>query len=185
MARELRCDDITMQATAEHTGLSVRDAANWERVLRGGEGDGGRSQLGADRRGGESRVVPFAGRDRLATRVGDLAMRPIPVVPSHVTMLAARKVAALKRISLLLVERSDQLVGIVDERALATATDATSVSGAMRPFGTCLDPGMSVAQARDVFVCTRAAVLPVIVGGFVLGAVARGDIENAKTVPRL
>ena len=42
-----------------------------------------------------------------------------------------------------------------------------------------LRPAMSVAQARALFVCTRAAVLPVIAGGFVLGAVTRADIERA------
>jgi hypothetical protein len=39
---------------------------------------------------------------------------------------------------------------------------------------------MSVAEARDVFVCARANILPVIAGGFVLGAVGRADLERTR-----
>jgi CBS domain-containing protein len=39
---------------------------------------------------------------------------------------------------------------------------------------------MSVAQARELFVRARTTVLPVIAGGFVLGAVTREDIERTK-----
>jgi CBS domain-containing protein len=169
-----------MQSTAEHTGFSARDAGDQGRVGgRGGDGVGGRSQVGEDRRARESRVFPSGGSDGLGFRIGDLAIRPIPVVPAHLPMSAARKVAALKRISLLLVERDERLVGFVGERALATAADAMPIAAAMKPLGACLRPGMPVAQARELFIRTRAAVLPVIAGGFVLGAVARGDIDRA------
>jgi CBS domain-containing protein len=124
-------------------------------------------------------VFPFAGPDGVGFQIGDLAIRPIPVVPAHLTMAAARKVAALKRISLLLVEQNEQLVGVVGERALATAADPMPIAAAMHRLGACLRPGMSAAQARALFIRTGAAVLPVIAGGFVLGAVARGAVERA------
>lgn len=166
-----------MQSTAEHTGLPARDAGAEGRVGgRGGDGVGGRSQLGEDRRARESRVFPFADPDGPGFQIGDLPIRPIPAVPAHLPMSAARTVAALNRISLLVVEQDERLVGFVAERALATAADAMPIARAMTPLGACLRPGMSAAQARALFRRTRAAVLPVIAGGFVLGAVARGDI---------
>ena len=107
-------------------------------------------------------------------------MRQIPVIAAHLPMAAARRVAALKRIAVLLVELDEQIVGTVDESVLAAADDETATATAMRPLGLCLRPAMSVAQAREVFVRARATVLPVIAGGFVLGAVARADIERTK-----
>ena len=166
-----------MQPTAEHTGFLARDAGVEGRVgARGGEGVGGRSQLGEDRRARESRVFPFAGPDGPAFRIGDLAIQPIPVVPAHLPMAAARKIAALKRISLLLVEQDERLVGFIGEHALATAADALPIAAAMKPLGVCLRPWMSATQARALFSRTGAAVLPVIAAGFVLGAVARGAV---------
>ena len=115
-----------------------------------------------------------------APRVGDMPMRRIPVIAAHLPMAAARKVAALKRIALLLVELEEQIVGTVDESVLAAAADETPTAAAMKPLDVCLRPAMSVAQARELFVRARATVLPVIAGGFVLGAVTRADIERTK-----
>jgi hypothetical protein len=112
--------------------------------------------------------------------VGDLPMRRIPVIAAHLPMVVARKVAALKRIAVLLVELDEQIVGTVGESALGAADDETATATVMRPLGLCLRPAMSVAQARELFVRARASVLPVIAGGFVLGAVARADIERTK-----
>jgi CBS domain-containing protein len=125
-------------------------------------------------------VFPFAFGGGPALRVGDLPMRRIPVVPAHLPISAARKIAALKQIALLLVELDDQIVGIVDESVLATAAGETRIAHAMSPLDFCLPPAMPVAQARELFVRARATVLPVIAGGFVLGAVTRADIERAK-----
>jgi CBS domain-containing protein len=125
-------------------------------------------------------VFPLTGGDADSPHVGDMPMRRIPVIAANLPMAAARKVAALKCIAVLLVERDDQIVGTVDESVLAAADDDTMTATAMRPLGLCLRPAMSVAQAREVFVRARATVLPVIAGGFVLGAVARADIERTK-----
>jgi CBS domain-containing protein len=131
-------------------------------------------------------VFSLAHGDAEAAHVGDMPMRRIPVIAAHLPMAAARKIAALKRIAVLLVELDDQIVGAVDESVLAAADDETATASAMRPLGLCLRPAMSVAQAREVFVRARATVLPVIAGGFVLGAVSRADIERTKppTSPR-
>jgi len=125
-------------------------------------------------------VFPFCDSGATASRVGDLPMRPIPVVPAHVSLAAARKVAALKRVALLLVESEEQLVGVLDERALASSADQTTISAVMRPLDLYLRPAMTVTAARELFLQSRAAILPVIAGGFVLGAVTRGDIERAQ-----
>jgi len=113
-------------------------------------------------------------------RVGDLLIRRVPVIPSHLSMAAARKVALLKQVSLLLVERDDHIVGIVDERALAAEHDLTAVAAAMRPLAAWLRPATPVSEARELFIRARAAILPVVAGGFILGAVTRTDVERAR-----
>jgi CBS domain-containing protein len=125
-------------------------------------------------------VFPFANHDTEAPHVADMPMRQIPVIAAHLPMAAARSVAALKRIGVLLVERDEQIVGTVDESVLAAADDDTPTATAMKPLGLCLRPAMSVAQARELFVRARATVLPVVAGGFVFGAVTRADIERTK-----
>ena len=74
-------------------------------------------------------VSPRAARpDGDTVRVGDLPIRRVPVIPSHLSMDAARKVAVLKQIPLLLVERDDHIVGTIDERAFAADHDLTAVA---------------------------------------------------------
>jgi hypothetical protein len=127
-------------------------------------------------------VFPFAKRDARAARVGDLPMRRIPVIAAHLPMAAARVVAALKGIAVLLVELEQQIVGTVDESVLAAAADETPIAGAMKPPCFCLRPAMSLAQARVLFIRAQATVLPVIAGGFVLGAVLCADVERAAAL---
>jgi len=113
-------------------------------------------------------------------RVGDLQLRRVPVVPSHVSMATARKVALLRQISLLLVERDDHIVGTIDDRALDADHDTTAVAAAMRPLVTSLRPSTPLSEARELFIRARAAILPVVAGGVILGAVTRSDIERAR-----
>jgi CBS domain-containing protein len=129
----------------------------------------------------ESRVFPFAIVAE-APRVGDLPMRRIPVIPAHLPMGAARKIATLKSISLLLVELEDQIVGMIDEIVLAGAADATRTGRAMNPLDFCLRPAMPIAQAGELFLRARVSILPVLAGGFVLGAVTRADVERRLVV---
>jgi len=97
-------------------------------------------------------------------------------------MDAARKVAVLKQSSLLLVERAGQIVGTIDERAFATDYDLVAVAAAaMTPLATCLRPATPVTEARELFVRASADILPVVAGGFILGAVTRSDVERARS----
>jgi len=169
-----------MQSTAEHTGLPTGQGRERGRAAGGGDSATVDRWFGGRRRDRESRVFPPVVDDAGVLRVGDLPMRRIPVIAPHWPIAAARKVAALKRIALLLVELDDRIVGVVEERVLAAVDDETQTGKAMKPLGLCLRPSMSVAQARELFVRARATVLPVIAGGFVLGAVTRGEVERAK-----
>jgi CBS domain-containing protein len=119
-------------------------------------------------------------QDDDTVRVGDLPIRRLPVVPSHLSMAAARKVALVSQISLLLVERDDHVVGTIDDYALAADHDLTAVAAAMRPLATSLRPSTPVTEARELFIRARAAILPVVAGGFILGAVTRRDVERAR-----
>ena len=112
-------------------------------------------------------------------RVGDLQARRIPAIPDHLSMAAARKVAALKQVEVLFVEQQGRLLGALDERALAEAADDATVAASMTPIGTCLHPEMPATRARDLFAWLRVSILPVAVGVLLIGAIARGDVERA------
>jgi CBS domain-containing protein len=118
-------------------------------------------------------------RKQTEARIADLPTQTIPAVPDHLSMAAARKIAALKQVGVLFVERGGRLVGLLDERALAEAADDDAIAVAMAPIGLCLHPAMSVAHAHDLFTLSRASVLPVAVGAFLLGTIARADVERA------
>lgn len=151
----------------------------WKRARASSGGDGGvvGGPDGADRRPvRESRVVRPSRDD--VPRVGDLPKWPIPVIPVHLAMAAARKIAALERVALLLVERDDTVVGYLNERTLATAPDDAPVADFVTRLDRCLHPAMSIADARRCFISARAGALPVVVAGFVLGAMARRDVER-------
>jgi len=113
------------------------------------------------------------------TTIGDLRTRTVPAIPEHLTMAAARKVAALKRVTVLFVERDGRLVGVLDQRALATSPDGAEVAATMQAIGLCLHPATSVWRARELFIWSRVSVLPVTVGAFLLGAITRADVEEA------
>ena len=173
-----------MQPRAEHTGLSVG--------LQGGKGAAVGGDEGAvvswwgcegRQRGGESRVFPLDGHHAEAPHVRDMPMRRIPVIAAHLSMAAARKVMALRRIAVLLVEDAEHVVGTVDQRALDAADDEARVATAMKPLALHLQPRMSVAEAREMFVRARTNILPVIAGGFILGAVERAVIERTRPLP--
>jgi len=125
-------------------------------------------------------VFPFTNYEPETPRIGQMPMRRIPVIPAHLPMAAARKVAALQGIALLLVEQDELIVGTVDESALGSVDDETPVATAMKRLRLWLRPTMSAAEGCELFVRARTNVLPVIAGGFVLGAITRGDIERTR-----
>ena len=122
-------------------------------------------------------------RKQTDIRIGDLQARTIPAVPEHLSMAAARKVAALKHVDVLFVERDGRLIGSLDEQVLAKAADDTTVAASMTAIGACLHPEMSASRARDLFAWLRVSMLPVAVGVLLIGAIARGDVERALAKP--
>jgi CBS domain-containing protein len=101
------------------------------------------------------------------------------MVPSHLSMGAARKIATLRSADLLLIEADGRLVGLLDDRALATAHDADLVEAWRMPFVASVQPNTTAAQARKLLAEHRAACLPVLAGMFVVGTVSRKGIDRA------
>jgi CBS domain-containing protein len=118
-------------------------------------------------------------RESFELRVGDLPIRAVPVIPAHLPMAGARKIAALKKTSLLFVARGAQLVGILDAGALAGAPDVERAEAWMSPIDGCLSAATPLVRARELFVRAGTATLPVAAGAFLIGAVSRGDVERA------
>jgi len=115
--------------------------------------------------------------------VGDLRTLTIPAVPERLSIAAARKVAALKHVTALFVERDGRLVGVLDERALAAAREADEAATVMTEIDVCLHPAMPALRARDLFIQSRVSILPVTFGALLIGAVARDDVERALAGP--
>ena len=53
----------------------------------------------------------------------DLMGDPPPIVPAHLKMAAARKIAQLKCADILLVEDGEQILGVIDGYALEAADE--------------------------------------------------------------
>jgi CBS domain-containing protein len=132
----------------------------------------------AQRRISALRVLPSE-----SALVGDVPVLAAPTLPAHLPMAAARKVAALKKASLLLAERDGILVGVVDERALMSAADDSEVGDVMKRLDHCLTPTTPIARARELLLRTGADALPVAAGAFLLGVVTRAAIERAVREP--
>jgi predicted transcriptional regulator len=104
---------------------------------------------------------------------------PAPIMPSHLAMVAARKIAALKSAAWLLVEAEGRLVGILDRRALTDSRDDELVSARMTALRVAAGPSTAIARAYDLLVQQRLGWLPVAAGMFVVGAVSRARLEHA------
>jgi CBS domain-containing protein len=124
-------------------------------------------------------------RESFDLRVGDLPIQAVPIIPAHLPMGGARKIAALKNASLLFVARGAQLVGILDARALESAPETARAEAWMAPVDGCLSAATSLVRARELFVHAGTATLPVAAGAFLIGAVARADVERALRARRL
>jgi CBS domain-containing protein len=141
-----------------------------------GVGDGLGQDLGAAELSGGESCVP---------RVGDLPIQPVPIVPAHLSMAAARKIADLKRAAVLFVERDGRLLGTLDEHALVEAPDDAEVTSCLRSTELCLRPTTTAERAQELFVRSRTTALPVAAGAFLLGAICRADVERALRSRRL
>ena len=124
-------------------------------------------------------AVELSGGESCLPRVGDLPIRAVPIIPAHLSMAAARKIAELKRATVLFVERDGQLMGTLDEHALVEAPDDAEVAGCLRSIELCLGPTTTAERAQELFVRSRTTALPVAAGAFLLGAVSRADVERA------
>lgn len=114
----------------------------------------------------------------------DLPIRRAPIVPAHLTVDCARKVAALKRAGVVLVESGGRLLGLVDVDALAAAATDAEVATVARPIGLGLRPTTSLQRARELLLRARLTALPVVVGAFLLGVVHLADVERALRAER-
>jgi len=111
--------------------------------------------------------------------VGDLMTRPQPIVPSHLSMAAARKIARLKSADALIVEDKGCLVGILDSQSLRDADDDQTIAECLRPLQFCLTPTTTMEQARALLIKSGAASLPVAAGPFLVGSVSRAAVERS------
>ena len=120
-------------------------------------------------------------------RIAELPIRSIPALPAHLSMTAARKVAALKSVATLAVEIGGRLLGLVEEQALADAAGDAEIGTVARPIDLALSlhPTTSAVRARELFLATGAGALPVVAGAFLLGVVSRADVERALRDARL
>jgi CBS domain-containing protein len=149
--------------------------------------------VGDDRREGEGvrigRAQPNGRESRVPgnevsndVRVADVTIRSAPVVPLRLSVGAARKVARLKASTVVLVEEAGRIIGLLDERALAAADDDEPIARRVRPILFSLQPTATAARARELFVKQNVTTLPVAAGAFLLGVVARADVERALAV---
>ena len=106
-----------------------------------------------------------------------------PIVPSHLTISAARKIAVLKSACRLLVECAGRLVGSLEPHALARCSDDEPISTVMTELCCFVNPTTSVAQAHELLVRHHLDWLPVTAGTFLVGTVAREALERANTGP--
>jgi CBS domain-containing protein len=109
----------------------------------------------------------------------DLPIHPAPVVPAHLPVGAARKIAALKRAAVLLVESGGRLLGLLDARTLAEAPADVSALTVARPVDLGIRPTTSVLRARELLLRARTTALPVAAGAFLLGVIHLADVERA------
>jgi CBS domain-containing protein len=113
------------------------------------------------------------------SHVIDVPIHPAPVVPAHLPVSAARKIAALKRTAVLLVESGGRLLGLLDARTLAEAPAEVSALAVARPVDLGLRPTTSLQRARELLLRARTTALPVAAGAFLLGVVHLADVERA------
>ena len=176
-----------MDDNSGHTGLSAAGAA-WSKgrrvengsLVAGTEVMGGREGVGQSLGAGE-----LSGGESCVPRVGDLPIRALPIIPAHLSMAAARKIAELKRATVLFVERDGRLMGTLDEHALVDAPDEAEVSGCLRMIELCLGPSTTAERAQELFIRSCTTALPVAAGAFLLGAISRADVERALRSRRL
>jgi CBS domain-containing protein len=166
----LKGNGVDMDDNPGHAGLPAARAA-WS--------EGRRREHGSTVVAAGAGAVELSGGESCVPRVGDLPIRSVPIIPAHLSMAAARKIAELKRATVLFVERDGRLMGTLDEHALVEAPDDAEVADCLRSIELCLGPTTTAARAQELLVRSRTTALPVAAGVFLLGAVSRADVERA------
>jgi predicted transcriptional regulator len=142
--------------------------------------DSQRNQRFEAARGRRQQGARAAGPAQVETlRVIDVMGKPQPIVPSHILMGAARKIACLKSADALIVEEKGSLVGFLDARRLREAPDSRRVDACLEPLHLFLTPTTTVAEARALLVESGASSLPVAAGPFLIGSVSRAAVERS------
>jgi CBS domain-containing protein len=116
--------------------------------------------------------------------VADLMTRPQPVVPSHLSMGAARKIARLKAADSLIVEDKGCLVGILDSEILRSGSDEQRVGDCLKPLSSCLSPTTTLESARALLIQHGVGSLPVAAGPFLVGSLSRSAVERSLAAPK-
>jgi hypothetical protein len=142
--------------------------------IKGREQMSGPSVAEAQRRAGRSKTRPSEG-----VLVGDLMTRRHPIVPSHISMAAARKISELKSADTLIVEDKGSLMGFLDSESLRTGKDDQRVAECLKPLRPCVSPNTTVADAHALLIECGATSLPVSVGPFLVGSVSRSTVERS------
>ena len=138
--------------------------------------------MGGGHRSGRSRV-PGRFEPDTSPAIDTFMTGPAAIVPWQLSVSAARKVAALRPMGLLLVEADGVLVGMVDGRALDGAADTDPVTACMKSLRFGVRPTMTVARARELLILHRLTALPVVVGRFLVGTISRQAVERAIARP--
>jgi CBS domain-containing protein len=104
---------------------------------------------------------------------------PPPSVPSHLTIGAARKIAALRSTEIVVVEVEGNLIGILDLSRIAAAHDAEPITRHLCSLARALSPSATAQRARDWLVGRGMTSAPVVVGLFLVGTVSRAALDRA------
>jgi CBS domain-containing protein len=100
-------------------------------------------------------------------------------VPPWITVGAARRVAALKRVQQMMVEQDGRWLGTICSPDLDDAAERELVSARMRRPTTFVDPTTPAAQALRLLDRDGVDWLPVVAGALLVGLVTREALQRA------
>lgn len=112
-----------------------------------------------------------------ALPVVQLMDSPVVRIPPHIDIRGARQIAALKRVTYLLVSEGIQVIGLLCADDWGTAPDGDPVWKWMRSPGNGVAPDTDARQALQMMVRGRTSFLVVCAGALVLGIVTEGRLQ--------
>jgi CBS domain-containing protein len=170
--------DMAHGTYSHETTEGGRRALAWQREQGVGDGEG----VTAAATCGVWGVASRPGDARVESRVpvvADLMGKVSPVVPSHLPVWAARKIAQLKKAPAIFVEAEGRLLGVVETRALGDAPDGDLLSAHLQLMSLSVQPTTSLERARELLLRQQVSCLPVAAGMFLVGTISRADVERA------